>query len=65
MAAKSGAEHVFGCDTSQLMVTLACDVVATNGMQDKVSLLHALSSDLSIPKDIPKRLMGGVVGGVT
>ncbi len=55
MAVKAGASHVFGCDTSRVMVRVSRDVVVTNQMQDKVTLLHKLSDDITIPTDLPER----------
>ena len=53
MAVREGATHVFGCEVSHVMVKLSHDIAATNHMSDKLSVLHAQSTDLTVPKDLP------------
>ena len=55
MAVRAGSRSVYACELSGVMVKLARDVFAANNMSDRVTLLHSLSTKLSIPKDIPKR----------
>ena len=55
MAVREGATHVFGCEVSHVMVKLSHDVAPTNHMSDKLSVLHAQSTDLTVPKDLPNR----------
>ena len=55
MAVREGATHVFGCEVSHVMVKLSHDIAATNRMSNKLSVLHAQSTDLTVPKDLPNR----------
>ena len=54
-AAEGGAETVYGCEMSKTMYELACDVISSNNMTDKIKILHRKSTDLLVPKDIPER----------
>lgn len=55
MAKRCGAERVYACELSDTMVRLSCEALAANGLADSVTVLHSLSTMLSIPKDIPNR----------
>lgn len=55
MAKRSGAERVYACEMSDTMVKVSCDALAANGLTNSVTLLHSLSTMLSVPKDIPNR----------
>ena len=55
MAKQCGAERVYACELSDTMVRLSREALAVNGLADSVTVLHSLSTMLSIPKDIPNR----------
>ncbi|XP_033631309.1 protein arginine N-methyltransferase 9-like isoform X2 [Asterias rubens] len=55
-AVQSWAKSVFACEESKEMVRLSHDVLAANQMQDKIHLLNKLSTDMSVPEDIPNRV---------
>jgi predicted O-methyltransferase YrrM len=55
MVKRSGAERVYACEVSDAMVSLSREALAANGLADSVTVLHSLSTMLSIPKDIPNR----------
>ena len=55
MAVKAGAKRVYACELNEVMVSLSHDILAANGMQDDVTIIHALSTTLSVPQDIPER----------
>ncbi|XP_013393172.1 protein arginine N-methyltransferase 9 isoform X1 [Lingula anatina] len=55
-AAKAGAQEVYSCEMSKTMYELAGDVLVANQMKDKVHLIHAKSTDITVPDDIPKRV---------
>ena len=57
MAVKAGAKSVYACEVNETMVTVSHDILAANGIQDDITLLHALSTTLSVPVDIPKRYL--------
>ncbi|XP_002739381.1 protein arginine N-methyltransferase 9-like [Saccoglossus kowalevskii] len=56
LAIQSGAKHVYACEMSKTTYEMAKDVLTTNRMSDKVTLLHTSSKDIVIPKDIPQRV---------
>ena len=55
MAARQGADEVYACELSETMVTMSRDILAANGLQDDVTVIHALSSELCVPRDLPER----------
>lgn len=55
MAARSGAESVYAVEVNRTMVAMSRDILAANGMSERVKLLHSLSTSLSVPRDIPQR----------
>uniref|UniRef100_A0A1A8N5K8 Protein arginine N-methyltransferase 9 n=2 Tax=Nothobranchius rachovii TaxID=451742 RepID=A0A1A8N5K8_9TELE len=55
-AKKAGAAEVFACELSKTMFELACEVVAANGMEGSIKILHKKSLELEVPADIPHRV---------
>ncbi|XP_013877926.1 protein arginine N-methyltransferase 9 [Austrofundulus limnaeus] len=55
-AKKAGAAEVFACELSKTMYELACEVVAANGMDGSISILHKKSLEMEVPADIPRRV---------
>lgn len=56
MAAKSGAEMVRACDFNETLFSLSQDIVAAHGLEGQVNIIHALSTSLTVPRDIPSRV---------
>lgn len=54
-AKKAGAADVYACELSRTMYELACEVVAANGMDGSIKILHMKSLEMEVPKDIPQR----------
>lgn len=54
-AKKAGAPEVYACELSKTMYELACEVVAANGMEGSIKILHMKSLEMEVPKDIPHR----------
>ena len=54
-AVDCGAKQVYSCDMSKTMFEMACDVVQHNNKADRIQLIHAKSTDLQIPEDIPDK----------
>jgi protein arginine N-methyltransferase 7 len=54
-AVEAGARQVFACDCSSTMIQIASDVLHANGVADKVTLINKLSTDITIPLDMPSR----------
>ncbi|KAF3687805.1 Protein arginine N-methyltransferase 9 Protein arginine N-methyltransferase 10 [Channa argus] len=55
-AKKAGAAEVYACELSKTMYELACEVVAANGMDGSIKILHMKSLEMEVPKDIPHRV---------
>ncbi|KAM9314606.1 protein arginine N-methyltransferase 9 isoform 2-T3 [Pholidichthys leucotaenia] len=55
-AKKAGAAEVYACELSKTMYELACEVVAANGMDGRIKILHKKSMEMEVPKDIPHRV---------
>nr|XP_032811350.1 protein arginine N-methyltransferase 9 isoform X1 [Petromyzon marinus]XP_032811351.1 protein arginine N-methyltransferase 9 isoform X1 [Petromyzon marinus]XP_032811352.1 protein arginine N-methyltransferase 9 isoform X1 [Petromyzon marinus]XP_032811353.1 protein arginine N-methyltransferase 9 isoform X1 [Petromyzon marinus] len=55
-ARQAGASRVFACEVSRTAVQLAREVLSANGFAGDVSLLHAASNDLAVPRDLPERV---------
>lgn len=55
-AKKAGAAEVYACELSKTMYELACEVVAANGMDGDIKILHMKSLEMEVPKDIPDRV---------
>ncbi|XP_061536011.1 protein arginine N-methyltransferase 9 [Phycodurus eques] len=55
-AKKAGAAEVYACELSKTMYELACEVVAANGMDGGIKILHMKSLEMEVPKDIPHRV---------
>ncbi|XP_038126994.1 protein arginine N-methyltransferase 9 isoform X1 [Cyprinodon tularosa] len=55
-AKKAGAAEVYACELSKTMYELACEVVAENGMEGSIQILHKKSLEMGAPADIPHRV---------
>ncbi len=54
-AVQAGADVVYACEVSKAMYELSTDVIAANGMSDKLTLIHKKSTQLEVGKDVPER----------
>ena len=55
LAVRAGASRVYACEINATMVTMSHDIIAANGMMDKIAVIHKMSSDVQISNDIPER----------
>lgn len=55
LAVRSGAARVYACELNTTMVTMSHDILASNGMADKVAIIHKTSTEATIPADLPER----------
>lgn len=55
MAKRCGAENVYACEMNEAMVKMSCDVLAANGLASSVTVLHSISTMLSVPKTMPNK----------
>ena len=58
MAARQGADKVYACELSKTMVAMSHDILAANGLLNDVNLINAVSTELSVPRDLPERYVG-------
>ena len=57
LAVRSGASRVYACEMDATMATMSHDIIAANGMADRISIINKMSGDLEIPQDIPERCL--------
>ncbi|CAB3387208.1 Hypothetical predicted protein [Cloeon dipterum] len=55
-AVQGGAKRVFACECSAAMIEIAKEVISDNNVESKIELIKKMSTDLSIPADIPSRV---------
>ena len=55
MVKRSGADRAYACEMNDVMVRLSCEALAANGLAGSVTVLHSLSTMLSVPEDVPNR----------
>ena len=61
LAVRSGAARVYACELNTTMVTVSHDILASNGMADKVAIIHKTSTEATIPADLPERYVLTIV----
>jgi predicted nicotinamide N-methyase len=54
-AARAGARRVIACEVSGVLADTATDIVARNGMTDRVTVVDRHSSALEVGPDLPER----------
>jgi tetratricopeptide (TPR) repeat protein len=54
MAARAGAEHVTACESVGALADIARDIVARNGLSDRITIIHKHSRDLIVGEDLPR-----------
>jgi type II protein arginine methyltransferase len=55
MAARAGAAKVTTCETVGLIADRARDIVARNGLSDRITVIAKRSQDLTLGRDLPER----------
>jgi len=55
MAVRAGAAHVYACEMEEAMAILAKQVIAQNGLSDKITVINKHSTQLMIGEDLPTR----------
>jgi len=64
MAARAGAGHVTACESVGPLAEAAREIVALNGLADRITVVHARSTDLALGADMKERaelLIGEIV----
>jgi len=54
MAARAGAAHVTACESVPVLADMAKEIVALNGLADRVTIVPKRSSDLVVGEDLPR-----------
>src|SRR5882672_10986246 len=55
MAARAGAAKVTTCETVGLMAARAREIIAQNGLSDRITVIPKTSTDMAVPRDMPER----------
>lgn len=55
MAARAGAAHVYTCECVPLIAEKAREVIAANGLCDRITVLSKWSHQLKVGEDLPQR----------
>lgn len=55
MAARAGAAHVYACEAEPLIADKAREIVAANGLSDRITVIGKRSFDLRVGADLPVR----------
>jgi type II protein arginine methyltransferase len=55
MAARAGAAHVTTCETVGLIAERAREIVARNGLSDRITVIGKPSTELVVGRDLPER----------
>jgi hypothetical protein len=55
MAARAGAAHVTTCETVALIAERAREIIAQNGLSDRITVIGKPSTELVVGRDIPQR----------
>ncbi len=53
MSARAGAGHVYSCESDPLLATLAREVIANNGLSNRVTVLNCHSQDIVVGDQMP------------
>ncbi len=55
LAARAGAAHVYTCEMEPLLVEVARENIARNGLADRVTVIPKRSNDVQLGMDLPER----------
>lgn len=55
LAARAGAAHVYTCELEPLLVEVARENIARNGLADRVTVIPKRSNDVQLGVDLPER----------
>jgi Flp pilus assembly protein TadD len=55
MAARAGAAHVYACEAESLIAAKARDIVAKNGLSERITVIAKKSTDLRVGDDLPAK----------
>lgn len=55
LAARAGAKHVYTCEQQPLIAQAAMQVIAENGLSDRITVLSKWSHDIEIGIDMPEQ----------
>jgi len=52
--AKSGAEHVYTCESNTVLADAALGIIRDNGLEDKITIIPKRSTDMKLGSDLPQ-----------
>jgi predicted RNA methylase len=55
LAVKAGAEHVYTCERRQDVAEAARDIIARNGLSDRITVIHKDAMAVEVGVDLPER----------
>jgi predicted O-methyltransferase YrrM len=55
LAARAGAKHVYTCEANPALAAAAADIIARNGLADRVTVFPKMSTQLAVGPDLPDR----------
>jgi type II protein arginine methyltransferase len=55
MAARAGAAKVTTCEAVSLIAARAREIIAQNGLSDRITVIPKASTDMAVPRDMPER----------
>jgi len=55
IAARAGAEHVYACESNAPIAEAARQIVAANGLTERITVIEKQSTMLVVGKDLPRR----------
>jgi len=53
LIAKSGAEHVFTCESNTVLADAAVGIIRDNDLEDKITVISKKSSEIKVGRDLP------------
>ncbi len=53
LAARSGASHVYTCESDPMLAETAREIIARNGLSEKITVIAKASQELRIGRDLP------------
>lgn len=56
LAARAGAGHVYTCEQVGMVADTAREIIARNGLQDRITVIGKPSNELRVGKELPRRV---------
>jgi type II protein arginine methyltransferase len=56
LVARKGAQHVYTCEFNPVVAAKAEEIIRINGLQDRITVINKLSTDMISGEDIPRNI---------